>query len=111
MLGHKLRHRVRIESPAVAQDSVTGAVATNWTAIHINVPANIAPLSGREFLSANSVQAGVSARITIRCVAGILPAMRVVHGADVYAIKSVLPDDASGNRHLTLMTERGVNAG
>ena len=64
----------------------------------------------REFIAAQAAQAGITARMTIRYVAGITPKMRVVHGADIYNIEAVLPDPTL-RRHLTLMVSTGVNNG
>lgn len=110
MLAPRLRHRVDIQTFATTQDSNTGAVTDAWTDFDTDVPAEIWPMSGREFIAAQSIQAGVTTKITIRYVAGVEPRMRVVHGADVYNIKAVLPDPTL-RRHLTLMCEVGVNAG
>jgi SPP1 family predicted phage head-tail adaptor len=109
-LAPRLRHRVTIQNFATTQDSNTGAVADAWTNLHTGVPAEIWPMSGREFVAAQSIQAGVSTKITIRYLDGIEPRMRVLHGADVYSIKAVLPDPTL-RRHLTLMCEVGVNNG
>jgi SPP1 family predicted phage head-tail adaptor len=109
-LAPRLRHRVTIQNFATTQDSTTGAVTDTWTNLSTNVPAEIWPMSGREFVAAQSIQAGVNTKITIRYVDGIAPRMRVVHGSNIYNIKAVLPDPTL-RRHLTLMCEVGVNAG
>lgn len=113
MRAGALRHRVDIEAFGVTLDS-EGAQVEDWTSILGSdeplLPAEIVPLSGREFVAAQAVQAGVTTRITIRWRADVKPAMRVVHDADVYNIKAVLPDPTL-RRHLTLMCETGVNDG
>jgi SPP1 family predicted phage head-tail adaptor len=115
MLSPKLRHRVDIEERTEGLDS-EGRQEENWDSILTSeesgqlLPAAIVPLSGREFVAAQAVQAGVTTRITIRWRAGITAAMRVVHGADVYNIKAVLPDPTL-RQHLALMCEVGVNEG
>ena len=68
------------------------------------VPAEVWPLSGREYIAAQAEQAGVTTRITIRYQAGIEPAMRVLHDGKAYNIRAVLPDPTL-RRHLTLMCE------
>ena len=109
MLGQRLRHRVTIEQVTETRDA-DGGVVTAWATLHSKVPAEIVPLSGREFVAAQAAQAGITARMTIRYVAGITPKMRVVHGADIYNIEAVLPDPTL-RRHLTLMVSTGVNNG
>jgi SPP1 family predicted phage head-tail adaptor len=108
MIAPRLRHRVDIQNFATTQDSNTGAVTDAWTDFDTDVPAEIWPMSGREFVAAQSIQSGVNTKITIRYQAGIEPRMRVKHGSDIYNIKAVLPDPTL-RRHLTLMCEVGVN--
>ena len=110
MTAPRLRHRVDIQNFTTTQDSNTGAITEGWTDYDTDVPAEVWPLSGREFVAAQAVQAGVTTRITIRYQDGILPRMRVLHDGETYNIQAVLPDPTL-RRHLTLMCERGVNAG
>jgi SPP1 family predicted phage head-tail adaptor len=110
MIAPRLRHRVDIQNFASVQNSNTGAVTDTWTDLFEEVPAEIMPMSGREFLAAQSIQAGVNTKIVIRWIDGVEPRMRVVHGSTIYNIKAVLPDPTL-RRHLTLMCEAGVNEG
>lgn len=107
MLAPKLRHRVTLSSLTQTRDE-WGGVIESWQPLVSGLPAEIVPLSGREFVAAQAVQAGVTTRITIRYRGGVLPSMRVEHGSDIYNIKSALPDPTL-RRHLTLMCETGVN--
>ncbi len=100
-LTDRLRHRITIEQLTVTRDAIGGVMET-WSALHQNVPAEIVPLSGREFIAAQSTQSSVSLRITVRYLAGLTPLMRVVHGSNVYNVEAVLPDP-SMRRHMTLM--------
>jgi len=109
MLAPRLRHRVDIKNFSTTQDSTTGAVTDTWANFKTSVPAEIYPLSGREFIASQSTQAGVNTKITVRYQAGIEPRMRVVHGSDIYNIKAVLPDP-SLRHYLTLMCEVGVES-
>jgi SPP1 family predicted phage head-tail adaptor len=104
-LTDRLRHRVTIEALTIIRDEI-GGVMEVWTPVHQGVPADIVPLSGREFMAAQATQSLVTARITIRYQPGITPAMRLRHGADTYNIEAVLPDP-SARRHLTLMCSTG----
>lgn len=110
MIAPRLRHRVDIQNFATTRDSNTGAVVDAWTDFDTDVPAEIMPMSGREFLAAQSIQAGVNTKIILRYQDGVEPRMRVVHNATIYNIKAVLPDPTL-KRHLTLMCEAGVNSG
>lgn len=109
MISTQLRHRIDIEHRVVTRDEWGGAVET-WTPFALDVPAEIRPLSGKEFIASASLQAAVDTRITIRFIDGVTAAMRVKHGPDVYAVSAVLPDP-SLKRHLTLMCQRGVSDG
>lgn len=110
MIAPRLRHRVDIQNFASVQDSNTGAVTDTWTDLFEDVPAEIMPMSGREFVAAQSIQTGVNTKIVIRWVDGVEPRMRIKHGSTIYNIKAVLPDPTL-RRHLTLMCEAGVNQG
>ena len=101
-LAHRLRHRVTIEQKTTGADAWGQPIET-WETVAI-VPAEVWPLSGREYIAAQAEQAGVTTKITTRYQAGIEPAMRVTHDGMTYNIKAVLPDPTL-RRHLTLMCE------
>lgn len=106
----KLRHRIAIQSRVETQDATSGAVTLTWANYATDVPAEVVPLSGREFMAASAEQAGVEARIMVRYDAGILPTMRVTFDGLSYDIRAVLPDPTA-RRHLALMVSRGVTDG
>lgn len=109
MLSAKLRHRVDIEQLTITRDEWGGAIET-WTKLATAMPAAIVPLSGKEFVAAGAIQASVDTRITIRYLAGVKPAMRIINGSNKYNIIAILPDPTL-LRHLTLMCVTGVNDG
>lgn len=110
MLTHRLSHRITLQSPTNAQDATTGEVTVTWADSVADEPAEVVPVSGKEFLQSSATQAGVDTRMTIRWRSGIEPTMRVVFDGQNYNIHAVLPDP-SNRRWLTLMCERGVNDG
>lgn len=110
MISARLRHRVTIESLSSSVDSNYGGEVMTWSTYASGVPAEIMPVSGREFLSGQQEHAGVTTKITVRYDSGIVPTMRVVHDSDIYAIKAVLPDK-SLRRTMLLMCESGVRDG
>lgn len=115
MLSQRLRHRVDIQALSIAQQHTAGERVETWASILTSdepdgVPADVVPLSGREFVAAQSVQAAVNTRITLRYRTDVQPAMRVVHEGRYYNIRAVLPDP-SLRRHLTLMCEEGPSRG
>ena len=101
-LAHRLRHRITIERKTAGADAWGQPVET-WETVAI-APAEVWPLSGREYIAAQAEQAGVTTKITIRYQAGIEPAMRITHDGRTYNIRAVLPDPTA-RRHLTLMCE------
>lgn len=114
MRAGALRHRIDIQQLVIDRDD-DGRRTEDWQTIRTSdepelIPAEIVPLSGREFIAAQAVQAGVNTRITIRWRPGVRAAMRVVHDGDIYNIKAALPDPTL-RRHISLMCETGVNDG
>jgi SPP1 family predicted phage head-tail adaptor len=105
MQAGKLNRRVTIEQQSTTQDEYGQPVET-WTEV-ATVWADIRDITGKEFVSAQATQNPVQTKITIRYRAGILPAMRVVHGSDTYNIEAVLGQDRIS---LLLMCSRGLNA-
>ena len=109
MKAGQLRHLGVIEALVTTQDENTGAIQENWQEF-ARVWAHINPLSGREFVAAQAVQAGVNTRITIRHRDGVRPSMRFNYRGTLYDIRAVLPDPTL-KRHINLMCETGVNDG
>ena len=101
-LAHRLRHRITIEQKTAGEDAWGQPVET-WETVAI-VPAEVWPMSGREYIAAQAEQAGVTTKITIRYQAGIEPDMRALHDGNTYNIRAVLPDPTA-RRHITLMCE------
>jgi SPP1 family predicted phage head-tail adaptor len=101
-IAHRLRHRITIGRKTTGADAWGQPVET-WETVAI-APAEVWPLSGREYIAAQAEQAGVTTKITIRYQVGIEPEMRIMHDGMAYNIKAVLPDP-TGRRHITLMCE------
>ena len=109
-LAAKLRHRIDLQSRTASQDAATGETTFTWSNSVASEPAEVVPLSGREFIQSGATQAQVDTRMTIRWRSGIEPTMRVVFDGNNYQITAVLPDQTN-RRWLTLMCQRGVNSG
>lgn len=69
-----------------------GQPVTTWQDVG-EVWANVRYLNGIESLKAGAQTATAKASIRIRYRADITPAMRVLHGATVFQITAVLPDE------------------
>ena len=100
-----LRQRITIERPEFAQDTITGETTRTWVELASNVPASVQPVSGGEFIAAAKAESRITARIKVRFRPDLNAAMRVRHGATVYAIQAVLPDPNTGREWLTLLVE------
>lgn len=94
----ELNDQVTIEARSGGLDAY-GGDSTTWAAISggTGVWAKIEPLSGRESLIAQSVEATTTHRVTIRTLAGVTPRMRVVAGGDVLNIQAVRPLGRDGH--------------
>jgi SPP1 family predicted phage head-tail adaptor len=107
-IAARMDKRVTLQRQVVGRDAAGQHVAV-WENARTDgdgkVFAHVADLTGRERVAAGAQQASVQTKITIYDRAGVVPAMRVLHGADVYRIDAVLRQD---NGTLLLMCARGV---
>lgn len=110
MLAQRLRHRITLQQKTVTQDPLGTAITQAWSDWLAAEPAEVVPLSGREFIQAGGKHAAVTARITIRWRPGVDATMRVLFDGGIYNIEAVLPDP-SGRRWLTLMVSEGASDG
>lgn len=109
----RLRHRIRIERAQRIRDQASGGWVNDWQPFAEGVPAEIAPLSVRDFIQSGSRQAEVTGRILIRFIPGFKNTDRIVDevtGA-IYAVVGILPDDKTGRGYLTIPVKEGVHDG
>lgn len=106
----RLRHRIELQMQHRSQDSTTGEIKVTWQT-QAKVWAAIEPLSVREFISSQSKQSEVTARILIRYRPDIDASWRIVHRDKIYNIKGDLGDIDSGLEYITLPVKEGVNDG
>ena len=102
-LASRLNRRVTIQQQLTAQDAL-GQPVNTWETV-AEVWAEVKDVSGREYIAAGGVQGLANTKITVRHIAGLVPAMRVICGADSYNIEAVLGQD---NRTLLLMCRRSA---
>lgn len=76
-----------IQTPTPANDLL--GVPGSWADVR-RVWAEITPLSGREYLQAQQMTATSSHRIRTEYVADVNPRMRLIHGARVFNVQSVV---------------------
>ena len=109
----RLRQRIAIQQKVQTRDPETGAVIETWQTIAglESVPAEIAPLSTREFLSAQAIQSEVRGRIRIRYRTGLDASMRALHRGLAYEFAGTPFQDAeAGMIWLTIPVAEGVVA-
>ena len=101
MQAGRLNRRCTLQQPGTATDEL-GQPIPGWTDV-ATVWASIVDVSGREYVAAGGSQNSAQTKIMIRYRSGIVPSMRVVHGADTFNIEAVLGQD---RRSLLLMCSR-----
>ncbi|PIF22183.1 MULTISPECIES: phage head closure protein [Pantoea] len=105
-----LKHKIDLQSHEDVQDPVTGEITEIWET-QASVWAEVAPLSGREFIAANAIQSEIRVRITIRYRDDVNSDWRILFRGQIYNIAAILPDLWSGLDYLTLPCTEGVNNG
>ena len=99
----RFRQRVTIQKVDSSQNSLGERVET-WSEV-ADRWAKVEPLRGRSLWNAKQVMAELDTKITLRYLSGIVPAMRVKHGEDIYKIESVINPEMR-NVSLELMCSR-----
>jgi SPP1 family predicted phage head-tail adaptor len=105
MLAPRLRHRVTLQSQVQTQNATHGGVTLLWVDVETDLPAEVVPLSGREFIHAQTNQVQSTARITLRYREDIDESMRIIFDGWIFGITAILPDP-SARRWLTVMVQR-----
>lgn len=110
MRAGQLRQRVLLQRKSYEQDQKSGAMVETWQNV-ANVWASIEPLSVREFIASQAMQAEITARAVIRYRADMEATMRLIHRGKIYNIIGILADKNSGLEYQTLTLSEGVNDG
>lgn len=108
----RLRQRIAIQQKIEERDS-NGAVIELWQTIAglESVPAELAPLSTREFIAAQAQQSEVRGRIRIRYRTDLNATMRALHRGLAYEFAGTPFQDAeAGMIWLTIPVQEGVVA-
>lgn len=82
--------RVTLQAEVIVY--VKGVPTKTITDYAAGVPANVVPVSGREFFEAQRVNSQVNWKVTIRYRTDVKPAHRVLFGTRVFEVVSVMPD-------------------
>lgn len=105
MESGRLRHRIRLETPASVQDGYGDPVPT-W-ALQAVTWAEVSPLVGRERFAAQQVEGEVDHRVRLRYQAGLGPTLRVVWQGRRFDVKAVL-NLGERNEELELLCTEAV---
>ena len=92
MQAGRLNRRCTLQSPSQSVDAI-GQPTPGWTDV-ATVWANIKVEKGMEHIRANADTAVNKVSIRVRYRTDLTAAMRIVHGATVYAVNAVMPDEA-----------------
>lgn len=92
MQAGQFKSRVLIQQPSGAVDELGTPVPGDWVDV-TTVWANVRYLSGMATIKADAQSATAKASIRIRYRTGLTTAMRVLHGATVFRVTAVLPDE------------------
>jgi len=95
-----LRHRITIQTLQPIKNNY-GEVTNDWVDFK-TVWANINPVSGREFFSAETVNSEMTHKVLIRFVKDIKPKMRVKFGDRFFNIETII-NFQERNQYLQLM--------
>lgn len=115
MEAGEFRHRIALQRPTYAQNSITGEMTLTWVTVQ-TIWASIRALRANELIAAQATQSKVTTDIFIRFRSDIEPTWRAVHmvngaAGTIYNIAGILPDRYSGREHLRIMASSGVNEG
>ena len=95
-----MRHTIQIEEVTETRTS-SGAVTESWSVKHI-VRAEILPVSGREYFSAQTVNAQNTVKFNIRYLPGLTTKMRIVFKGRVFDLQTII-NHKETNHSLSLM--------
>jgi SPP1 family predicted phage head-tail adaptor len=89
MRAGPLRHKITLRQKTATRSS-SGAQVTTWIDFAVGVPAEVTPLSGREYISMRQAQSDITTRVRMRYLAGVNSQMRVQWENKDYEIREVI---------------------
>lgn len=101
-----LDQRITVQNKTVAKNSIGEEIST-WGDL-ITVWAEVIPLRGNAFFTANQQQHAVDVRFRIRERTGIAENMRIIWRGKSYDITSIIPGTAKYKGTLELVAVNGV---
>lgn len=124
MQAGQLRDVIDIQVPVEMLDTA-GQADTSYDNLYSDVRANIAPLSGREYIAARQIHEEITTRIKTRFYPEVTANCRIVRTVEArnittgdpivtveyYDVLAVLPDDVNGKEWLTMMCVQRISEG
>lgn len=89
----KFNRRITLQAPATGQDAA-GQPLNGWVDV-AQLWADIRTTGGLEAIKAGAATSVVQRSVRLRWRTGLNAGMRVLHGAAVYNVLAVLPDEAT----------------
>jgi SPP1 family predicted phage head-tail adaptor len=105
MQAGALRHRLTIQAaPRVPVRDTTGAAVEVWEDV-AEVWGSVEPLSGRELMSAQQLNAELSHRVRLRYLPGLSPIMQIRYGTRRFRLYSIVDPDERHREQICLCSE------
>ena len=110
----RARHRIKLQSKSVAKNGIGEEIVT-WADVVTDTAdhclwAEVWPMKGREFFSAQSTQYAADVRFRLRYRAGLTREMRVLWGGEPYDIVQIL-DVGAEHQTTEILAVNGVRNG
>jgi SPP1 family predicted phage head-tail adaptor len=106
MRSGNLKQKITFQTSTPTQDDFGGIV--DGFSIFAQTYASITPISGKEYFVSKQTNAEVSHKIECRFISGITPSMRIVYGARVFNIESVI-NIREENKTLQIMASEVIS--
>ena len=100
-----LKHKIEIHRLTEVADPL-GGFTTTWSLLKPKW-AKVAPMSGRELIHADKIDATAASTFTVRFDTDILESDKIVFKGEEYNIRSIVNVDEE-DRFLSILGERGV---
>jgi SPP1 family predicted phage head-tail adaptor len=117
MLAQRLSEIITIQEKdtTVTALNAAGEPTSTWVDFIVDARASADPVSGREFLAANSNISEGTTRFITRYQTGtggrdVTPQMRVLYRGKIYDIKNIM-NHRNKNRIMEILAVQGVNSG
>lgn len=105
MRAGALREQIVIQQYTATRDEF-GAEVQTW-ATFATLRASVEPMTGRQLMAAQGIQADVTHRFTTRWITGVIPKMRISFDSRMFDILAAI-NEGERNRMLILMARELV---